>query len=94
MKHKTQAQLNDLKQELSNLKQIDNDIEEYLQLGISFLHGVDKLYKTSPADIKKKIVGSIFPEKLVFETKYRTAQIDPLIASILSKNKRFKEVGN
>jgi site-specific DNA recombinase len=67
------------------------DLEEYLKLGISFLHGIDKLYKNSTSDIKKKVVGSIFPEKLVFEKNiYRTACIYEFIAHILSKHKPFK----
>ena len=31
--------------EMSNIKNLDKDIEESLKLGISFLHGIDKLYK-------------------------------------------------
>ena len=84
---------NNLKLEMSNIKNLDKDIEEYLKLGISFLHGIDKLYKTSPANIKKKIVGSIFPEKLIFMKKnYRTAKLDSFIALILSKHKPFKRL--
>ena len=91
MKGKTQKSINDLKSELENLKAMDKDLEEYLKLGISFLNGVDKLYKNSPSDIKKKIVGSIFPEKLIFSEKnYRTAFINEFIALILSKHKPFR----
>ena len=93
LKTNTQLKINELKLELENLKETDRNIEEYLKLGISFLHGVDKLYKSSPADIKKKIVGSIFPEKLVFlKNRYRTASLDPLIAAIISKNEPFKKL--
>jgi len=93
MKQKTQSKINDLKAEMVNIKNLDKDIEEYLKLGISFLHGIDKLYKNSPANIKKKIVGSIFPEKLVFlKTSYRTDYLDEFIALILSKHKPFKRL--
>lgn len=91
MRGKTQKSINDLKSELENLKTMDKELEEYLKLGISFLHGVDKLYKTSPSDIKKKIIGSIFPEKLIFsKNSYRTAFINELIELILSKHKPFR----
>lgn len=91
MRGKTQKSINDLKSELENLKTMDKDLEEYLKLGISFLYGVDKLYKTSPSDIKKKIIGSIFPEKLIFsKNSYRTAFIDEFISLILSKHKPFR----
>ncbi|MCP4159097.1 MAG: hypothetical protein GY760_03400, partial [Deltaproteobacteria bacterium] len=93
MKRKTQKKINDLKIELSNIKNLDKDIEEYLKLGISFLHGIDKLYKSSPSNIKKKIVGSIFPEKIVFLKKtYRTDYLDSFIELILSKHKPFKRL--
>jgi len=43
----------EIKVEMSNIKDVDKDIEEYLELGISFLHGIDKPYKTLSANIKK-----------------------------------------
>ena len=56
MKQKTESKINVLKAEMKSIKNLDKDIEEYLKLGISFLHGVDKLYKTSPAAIKKRLL--------------------------------------
>lgn len=56
MKQKTQKKINDLNAELSVTKSLDKNLEEYLKLGISFLHGIDKLYKTSPANIKKRLL--------------------------------------
>ena len=93
MKGKTQKKINDLNAEWVKIKSLNKDIEEYLKLGISFMHGIDKLYKSSPANIKKKITGSIFPEKLIFlKNKYRTAKLDSFIALILSKHKPFKRL--
>ena len=70
-----------------------DNVEEYLKLGISFLHGVDKLYTSSPAHLKKKIAGSIFPGNLVFLGKnYRTAKIDELVAAILSNHAGFGQL--
>lgn len=91
MKQRNQKKVFDLETEKQSIKNLKKDIEEYLELGISFLNGVDKLYKNAPADIKKKITGSIFPEKLVFlGKKYRTAFLDELISLILSKHRGFK----
>lgn len=43
--------------------------------------------------MKKKIVGSIFPKKLIFdEKKYRTASINELIAIILSNHAGFRKL--
>ncbi|WP_439131482.1 recombinase family protein [Polaribacter sp.] len=93
MKSKTQEKLNDLNEEFESLMKLEKDIDKYLKLGISFLHGIDKLYISSPANIKKKIVGSIFPEKLIFlKTKYRTASLNELIAIIVSKHRGFRRL--
>lgn len=93
MKRKTQQKIADLKVEIKGIQSMKKDIEEYLKLGISLLHGIDQLYKNSPADIKKKIVGSIFPEKLTFLKKsYRTAFVDELISLIISKHRPYQRL--
>ena len=56
MKQKTESKINVLKAEMKSIKNLNKDIEEYLKLGISFLHEVDKPYKTSPAAIKKRLL--------------------------------------
>ena len=56
MKQKTESKINVLKAEKKSIKNLDKDIEEYLKLGISFLHEVDKPYKTSPMAIKKRLL--------------------------------------
>ena len=91
MKQNIEAQIAELKAERKEILNMKKNIEEYLKLGISFLHGVDKLYKNSNAEIKRKITGSIFPENLTFlENSYRTAFLDELIAAILSKHSGFQ----
>lgn len=93
MKGKTQKKIAELYKELQDIESMKDNVEEYLKLGISFLHGVDKLYASSPAHLKKKIAGSIFPENLVFLGKnYRTAKIDELVAAILSNHAGFRRL--
>ena len=51
------------------------------------------IQKKFTANIKKKITGSIFLEKLVsLKNKYRTDYLDSFIALIISKNKPFKRL--
>jgi len=91
MKNKIQKVINELQHETSQLKSMDKNLEEYLKRGISFMHGIDKFYAQASASVKKQIVGSIFPEKLVFsKNNYRTDFLDPLISLILSKHRAFK----
>ncbi len=91
MKNKIQKTINELLHETAKLKSLDKNLESYLKRGISFMHGIDKFYAQASPYIKKQIVGSIFPEKLVFlKNSYRTEFLDPLIALILSKHRGFK----
>lgn len=93
MKQRTEEKIGELNQELKGVENVKKNIEEYLKLGISFLHGVDKFYKNSSAEIKKQITGSIFPEKLEFLGKnYRTATIDEFMFLILSNNAPFQRL--
>ncbi|MEP0264220.1 recombinase family protein [Dokdonia sp.] len=93
MKLRNQKKILDLEAEKKGITTMKKDIEEYLKLGISFLHGVDRFYKDAPADMKKKITGSMFPEKLTFlGNSYRTAFLDELISLILSKHRSFRRL--
>ncbi len=93
MKRRAQQKVAGYKAEIEGIKNMKKDIEEYLVLGISFLHGPDQFYKNGDAKMKKKIAGSIFPKKLVFTGKScRTTFVDELISLILSKHKPFRRL--
>ena len=93
MKRKTQQKIEVLQAEMKGIRSMRKDVEEYLKLGISFLHGVDAFYANGTSKMKKQIVGSMFPKKLVFlKAKYRTASLDELISLILSRHGRFKRL--
>lgn len=93
MKCKTQQKINALQTERKGIRSMQKNVEDYLKLGISFLHGVDSFYVNGTAKMKKQITGSMFPKKLIFlGTKYRTASLDELISTILSKHGRFKRL--
>lgn len=66
MKSKTEEEIADVTFELDQLNQLDREFDEYLKEGISLLHGIDRVYKTSPSHLKKKIVGKVFPRMLVY----------------------------
>lgn len=90
-KRKTEVQMANLKAELESISAMEKDFDSHLKKGISFLQKVDVLYKNAPAPIKKKILASLFPEKLLFETThFKTSQIDDFIGYIILKNKKLK----
>lgn len=93
MKKRAREKVHELQTEKEGIQNMKKDIEEYLKLGISFLHGVDVFYANASVDLKKKIISSIFPEKLIFLKKsYRTFFIDELISLIISKHRPSKRL--
>lgn len=66
------------------IENYDNKIDDCLDL----LLNLDKYYSTKNTDIKQKIIGSVFPAKLVFsEKKYRTTKLNELVALLCITDK-------
>ncbi len=81
--HKERNNLLDKKEELSVDKSAFN---QYFDFGLSFLYNMKEYYQNAELEVKQKIVGSIFPEKIIFsESKYRTTKTNELL-SILTLN--------
>ena len=59
------------------------------------LSSLDILYEKSNNKTKREIIGSIFPEKLVFDgMHYRTARLNEAVSLIYSLDKAFSENKN
>lgn len=60
---------------LADLQIADADFMKYMTYGCSVLSNLRQCYDTADLDTKQKLIGSIFPEKLVFENgSYRTTK--------------------
>lgn len=69
---------------LRQIKSVKGNFEKYLQSGINLLGNLEKYYHTSDVEIKQQLIGSIFPEKLVFvDGKVRTTRINEVLRLIL-----------
>lgn len=74
--------------ELQELKTMDTSFEKYCRFGMNILTDLDYYFEEASLEIKRKLLGSIFPGKLTFEDgKYRTDGLNPALAPILQKNK-------
>ena len=63
---------------------------EYMLYGITILSNMQYYYSTVTLEGKQQMLGSIFPEKLIFsENNYRTAEPSEIIALLCSVNKEF-----
>jgi hypothetical protein len=82
----------DLKMRISGLKESESGFMEYLRYGIKVLGNLSYYYNTAKLENKQKIVGSIFPEKLIYsENTYRTAQPNEIISLLYYVNEELKK---
>lgn len=93
MKQRIDLRMFEIKNELKSLKHKDSFFEKHLREGISFLNGVDTVYKNGTTDIKRKIIKTIFCDKLTYHNHYfTTPKVEDTIAMILFKDKRVREL--
>ena len=68
----------------------EDDYQQYLDKGIPMLQNIDKHWLAADLNGKQHIVGSIFPQKLVFEkNSYRTIGENPVLALIAATGAGF-----
>ena len=74
---------------------------EYCKYGVSLLSNLPQYYSNATLDGKQKMIGLIFPEKLIFDGGgYRTTQPNELLTLLCSagadfaENKKGQEVNN
>ena len=68
----------------------EEDGQEYLDKGIPMLINITKHWQAADLEGKQHIVGSIFPERLIFENNtYRTATENPLLTLIANRDAGF-----
>jgi site-specific DNA recombinase len=66
-----------------------------LNRALTTLTCLDKLYEKADSKTKREIIGSIYPEKLVFDGfHYRTARLNETVRLIYSLEKGFIENKN
>lgn len=85
-KQRYQEQLDELSFRQMRIKFSKSHFQQYLDFGFSLLADLNRYYDEAPLEVKQKMLGSIFPEKLIYENKKcRTARPTPLL-SILTMN--------
>ena len=83
IKGRLEPHIRTLQGKLSNISGETNDMDQMLQYGTRFFQNLDRFYLSGDLTARQQIIGSIFPEKLIFENKtFRTALPNPLLALI------------
>lgn len=79
------TELNNKKRELSSL---DFNLSEYLTASLEIVENLPKYFARADLKAKQQLIGSICPEKLIFENNsYRTARVNEVLAMICTADK-------
>ncbi|MHA7864868.1 recombinase family protein [Flagellimonas marinaquae] len=82
-----------VKQKLNLVESESSELEVYLESNLSLLSNIGHHYEHGSFETKQSIVGSIFPEKLIFNGKnYRTTRLNSFVTWITNNHKGFKSI--
>ncbi len=84
-----------LQERKKDMEGMDTAFNQYMKWGFSLLINLPEYYSNATLEIKQKMVGSIFPEKLVFaEGAYRTNRTNEVLSLLCSNSKGFSKKTN
>jgi hypothetical protein len=68
------------------------DFSQYISYSFSMLSNLSEYYSKANTAVKRKIISSIFPEKVIYEQKqYRTTKLNEVISLLCRPVKGFKK---
>jgi site-specific DNA recombinase len=95
LKSECTVKINELEAKLSMPSEKINNINELLKSAINNLCRLDSLYENGTIRERRKIICSIYPEKLVFDGfHYRTARLNEAVRLIYTMDNGFNEIKN
>ncbi len=95
IKSETEEKINRFEAKLAVSIRDTTNIEPLLTTAISNISHLDVLYTKGSVTQKRKIIGSMFPEKLTFDGfRYRTTRVNEAINLMLLINKKLKDKKN
>lgn len=95
IKAESEKRIMELEAKLMEVSKNTNNIESLLDKAVTSLVRLEELYTDGDVKKKRQIIGSIFPEKLVFNgLNYRTARLNEAVELIYSLDKDFPQNKN
>ena len=83
LKKSAQQEHQEVESLIQTLNNTDTNYMKYFRYGMSILSHLDVYYQEAMPAVQKKLLGSIFPGKLVFENgKYRTTELNKAVELI------------
>ena len=90
-----EKELTEKRNELSNLKDYEKDLSEYINYGLKLMQNLETFFEQSDVHIKNKLMSSIFEEKIEFDgVKYRTPIFKDGFRFIYSKINELESIAN
>ncbi|MEO7265232.1 MAG: hypothetical protein ABIW38_09980, partial [Ferruginibacter sp.] len=75
---------------IAELKSVDSGFKEYIKYNISLMSNLKQYYSTATLDSKQKMLGLMFPEKLVFSNnEFQTTKESELLTLLCNAGKGF-----
>ena len=95
MKYEIEEKIKKLQIDIVKHEQGVQNIESKLDVCLDLLKNLHKHYAAGDTEIKQRIIGSIFPEKLIFEKSvYRTTNLNEAFALICNDSKPSNKTKN
>lgn len=92
LKRKYQQAIQRVRVEQAELEEAGEGFAEKLRFTVSLLSNLGKVYQRAPFEGKHALVGSVFPDKLIYlEGSFRTSPESEIIALISSKTQKIKD---
>ncbi len=96
VREKVNEEGREIERKISEYEKMDSGYKEYCKFGISLLNNLNEYYTAASLDNKLKMIGLIFPEKLVYSNKgFQTTKPSEILSLLCSGSKglRKKETG-
>jgi site-specific DNA recombinase len=95
VKKLTKGKIEVLERRLNDLASAGTEIKDLVASALKKVANIDRRYENGNVEEKRAIIGSIFPEFLVFDgTQHRTARINSAVALIYQNNNELKHKNN
>jgi len=88
MKIEIESEIEALNREELNIRESFENYDAKIDDCLDIVLNLDKYYDTKSTEVKQKIVGSVFPEKLYFEgNEYRTTKLNEAVEILCKTDK-------
>ncbi len=95
VKKLTKGKIENLERRLNELAQIGKEIQDLVASALKKVANIDRRYEKGNIEEKRMIIGSIFPEFLVFDgTQHRTTKINSAITLIYQNTSKLRAKKN